>query len=51
LLIRKVLNLVVLDGAIAYKNNLEAEIAVNILTKTPITNTSAKPVTIDVLPK
>ena len=38
------------DGATAYRNILDAVMAVNILTKTPITKTRAKPVTTDELP-
>ena len=51
LLIRNVDNLVVLDGATAYKNNLEAVIAVNMETSTPTVKTRAKPVTTEVEPK
>jgi hypothetical protein len=50
-LIRKSESLLDLCGAIAYRNNLEAVIAVNIETKTPIRNTKAKPLMTELLPK
>ena len=51
MLIRNVDNFVVFDGAKAYRNSLEAVMAVNIDTSTPITKTNANPVTTEVLPK
>ena len=51
MLIRNVESLVVFEGATAYRNSLEAVMAVNIETTTPMTKTRAKPVTIEVEPK
>jgi MinD-like ATPase involved in chromosome partitioning or flagellar assembly len=50
LLIRMVVSFVVCLGATAYRNRREAVMAVNIDTRTPTTNTRAKPVMTEVEP-